>query len=119
VTTSAVYFPRGTLFSLGHFDAQLPEKQIDLKECSRTFVSVAIVPSENNFEYLMFSIYYFLLLLFLFLNLKVILPNVSFFTLKKIPAFRKRPKQDVVLIYTGCLQMSFVCVPLLNGTILF
>lgn len=26
---------------------------------------------------------------------------------------------DVVLLYTVCLQMSFVRVPLLNGTILF
>lgn len=46
----------GGLFSLERFDAQHPTKQIKLKECSRTFVNVAIVPSENYFEYLMFSI---------------------------------------------------------------
>ena len=49
----------------------------------RTFVNVATVPSENNFEYLMFSIYFFLLLVLLFLKVKAIPFVISFFPLKK------------------------------------
>lgn len=77
-----------------------------------------------------FCIFFIIIIIIAIFNFKVILyaTRLFFFLKEKIPAFITRSGREnmykcslhnVVSVYTVCLQLFFVCVPLLNGTTLF